>query len=216
MIELTPCHSSHVIEWHLKEIQANRSERLVFFYCSRKEVHRTSPLDIFRSLVAQLALSPDGSSVAESIKRKHKEKKQDELDNPDLLVGLLTGLIALYQRTTIVVDALDECEDYGRLLRLLKKVSNGTRGAIKFFFSSRTNVKLLKDFPSWEKLELDSEKGLTKDDINTYIRTQVKDREKMDLGPRLLDEGRSMLGESLVEALEDRLIETLTRRAQGM
>lgn len=212
MTEMTLYHSSHVIEWHLKEIQASRRERLAFFYCSRKEAHRTSPLDVFRSLVAQLALSPDGSSVAESIKRKHKEKKRDELDNPDLLVGL----VALYQQTTIVVDALDECEDYGRLLRLLKKVSEGTHGAIKFFFSSRMNVKLFKDFPSWEKLELDSEKGLTRDDINTYIRTQVKDREKMDLGPRLLDERKSMLGESLIEALEDRLIETLTRRAQGM
>jgi hypothetical protein len=49
-----------------------------------------------------------------------------------------------------------------------------------------------------------------------YIRTQVKDREKIDLGPRLLDEKKSVLGESLIEALEDRLIETLTRRAQGM
>jgi len=212
MTEITLYHSSHVIEWHLKEIQANRRERLAFFYCSRKEAHRTSPLDVFRSLVAQLALSPDGSSVAESIKRKHKEKKRDELDNPDLLVGL----VALYQQTTIVVDALDECEDYGRLLLLLKKVSEGTRGAIKFFFSSRTNVRLFKDFPSWEKLELDSEEGLTTDDINTYIRTQVKDREKMDLGPRLLDERKSILGESLIEALEDKLIETLTRRAQGM
>jgi hypothetical protein len=135
-------HSSHVIEWHLEEIQANRRERLAFFYCSRKEARRVSPQDVFRSLVAQLALSLDGSSVAESIKRKHKERKQDELDNPDLLVGL----VAIYQRTTIVVDALDECEDYGGLLRLLKKVSDGTHGAIKFFFSSRTDVKLFQRF----------------------------------------------------------------------
>jgi hypothetical protein len=87
-------------------------------------------------------------------------------------------------------------------------VSKSATKAIKFFFSSRTNVKLPEDFPAWEKLELDSQKNLTVEDMKTYVQTQVKDRKTMRIGSRLLH-GKD-------EALEDRLVEKLTRRAQGM
>lgn len=157
------------------------------------------------SLIAQLAWSPDGSSVAEPVKTLYANDtgRQDTLNS-----GLLTKLIPPHQRTTIIIDALDECENYSRLLLWLKAASNDSLGALKFFFSSRTNVKLLNDFPSWEKVELDSKKELTVEDMKVYIRTQVQDRETMGIGRRLLG------GE--YPELEERLIETLTYRAQGM
>jgi hypothetical protein len=122
--------------------------------------------------------------------------------------GLLAGLIALYQQTTIVVDALDECEYDRLLLNLMEMASKSTPKAIKFFFSSRTNVRLPKNFPTWEKLELDSQTSLTGEDMKRYIQTEVNDREKLALGSRLLG-GKH-------PALEDRLVEVLTHRAQGM
>lgn len=198
---------SHVIEWHLEKIQSSTTERLVFFYCSQKRGKRTPPEDIFRSLVAQLAQSVDGSSIARSVKREYENREKSEL-SLDECRHLLVGLVGLYQQTTVVVDALDECEDHTRLLLNLEMVSRNAPKAIKFFFSSRTNVKLPEDFPTWEKLELDSQKSLTVEDMKTYIQTQVKDRKTLRLGSRLLN-GKD-------EGLEDRLVETLTRRAQGM
>jgi hypothetical protein len=122
---------------------------------------------------------------------------------------LLVSLITLYQQTTVVVDALDECENHDRLLRsLMETASKSAPKAIKFLFSSRTNVTPPKGFPTWEQLELDSQKSLIVEDMNRYIQTEVKDRETLAFGTRLLGGNH--------EALEDRLIEILTRRAQGM
>jgi hypothetical protein len=126
--------------------------------------------------------------------------RQDKL-GPELL----TKLAARHQRTTIIIDALDECKDYSKLLFLLQRVSNDiSSGSFKFFFSSRPNVNLLPDFPSWEKLELDAERELTSEDMEAYIRTQVMNTE----GRHLLD-GKD-------PELEEKLVETLTYRAQGM
>jgi hypothetical protein len=193
-------YSSHVIEWHVKEIQAKKTERLAYFYCSGKRGQTTNSRAVFRSLIAQLAWSPDRSEIDDSVKVLHDNKKADEF-KPELLVGLATR----HQRTTIIIDALDECEDYSNLLFLLKKTSNGLpSGSFRFLFSSRPNVTLLLDFPSWEKLNLDAGRELTSEDINEYIRTQVLERE----GRRLLD-GRNV-------DLEAKLIKTLIDRAQGM
>jgi ankyrin repeat domain-containing protein 50 len=199
---------SHIIEWHLKTIQSSKTKRLVFFYCSQNGGKRTSPEDVFRSLVAQLAWSVDGSSIAKSVKYEYENRKNREL-SLDECRELLASLIALYQQTTVVVDALDECEYYDRLLRSLMKMAlKRTPKAIKFFFSSRTNVTLPEGFPTWEKLELDSQKSLTGEDMKRYIQTEVKDRETLAFGSRLLG-GKH-------PALEDRLVEVLARRAQGM
>lgn len=186
----------------MKEIQGNETERLVYFYCSGKEGQSTNSTVVLRSLIAQLAWSPDGSEVAHSVKVLHDSGtgRQDKL-GPELL----SNLAARHRRTTVIIDALDECEDHSKLLFLLKKVSDDApSGIFKFFFSSRPNVNLLSNFPSWEKLELDAERELTSEDMEAYIRTQVMDTE----GRRLLD-GKA-------PELEEKLVETLTYRAQGM
>jgi hypothetical protein len=97
---------------------------------------------------------------------------------------------------------------FPRFLLHIKKLLDSTHEAIKFFFSSRPNVQVLSTFPNSEKLDLDSTTGLTADDIETYARTQVKDRDTLQLGTRLLN-GKQ-------PALEDWLIAILTRRSQGM
>ena len=175
----------------------------MFFYCSQSGGKRTPPEGVFRSLVAR---SVDGLSIARSVKSEYENRKSEL--SLDQCRHLLVGLVALYEQTTVIIDALDECEDYTRLLLNLKMVSKDAPKAIKFFFSSRTNVKLPEDFPTWEKLELDSQKSLTVGDVKTYIETQVKDRETLGFGFRLL--------RGKYPALEDRLVKILTRRAQGM
>jgi hypothetical protein len=115
------------------------------------------------SLIAQVAWSPDYSSVADSVKNLYANRNgtKNKLDP-----SLLAGLISQYYRTTIIIDALDECNNYEGLILHLQAVSSGSEGAMKFFFSSRTSVDPF-DFPSWEKVELDSEKEVTAEDIRT-------------------------------------------------
>jgi hypothetical protein len=156
-------------------------------------------------LIAQIAWSPDHISIAESVKQKYDQGsgKMSGLDE-----NLLADLMSPYERTVIVIDALDECDDYTKLLLRLQTVSEKRpAGSVKFFFSSRANVELT-EFPSRVKIELDSQKELTAEDLETYIRTQVKERKAMRVG-------RPLLGGKRPD-LEDRLIYTLILRAQGM
>lgn len=176
----------------------------MFFYCSRKQAGRTTSLEVLRSLIAQLAKPTDGfptSSVIEGIYQSRKGCPIEIQECSDLLVRLLEE----HEKTTFIVDALDECENADELLLHLRDL---TRQPVKFFFSSRNQVKVRKAFPNCANLELDSQKDLIMQDIQIYVTSQVKERETLKLGRRLLD------GE--YPELEDTLIDVLVDHAQGM
>jgi hypothetical protein len=84
---------------------------MAFFYCSKSESQGTSPLEVLRSFVAQLALSPDGLSVGESVKRLIERPMSSELSLEQCLKQLV-ALVAPHRRVTLVVGTLDECENY--------------------------------------------------------------------------------------------------------
>jgi len=194
----------------MKAIESKPNDRLAFFYCSRKRDKRSQPYDVLASLVGQLAWSADGLAVAQSVKRKHEYcQSHQRLDlTIDECSDLLVGLVDLYQQTTIVIDALDECTDYTRLLLHLKKVAAASQSPIKLFLSSRQNVRVFDLFLKWKKVELDAHKDLTTEDMRNYISSQVREIELLNLGTRLLD--------GKYPELEDRLVEVLKGRAQGM
>jgi DNA replication protein DnaC len=51
-------------------IETFTDERLAFFYCSREY----TPIDVFRSLVAQLSTSANGESITADIKAYYESK----------------------------------------------------------------------------------------------------------------------------------------------
>lgn len=58
---------------------------------------------------------------------------------------LLTRLVNEYRKTTIIIDALDECENADVLLLRLRELNNNTSEAqvpVKFFFYSRKQVEV--------------------------------------------------------------------------
>jgi hypothetical protein len=91
---------------------------MAFFYCSKSESQGTPSLEALRSFVAQLALSPDGLSVDESVKRLVERPMSSEL-SLEQCSKQLVALVAPHRRVTLVVDALDECKNYKELLRRL-------------------------------------------------------------------------------------------------
>jgi hypothetical protein len=90
----------------------------------------------------------------------------------------------------------------------LKKVAAAVQRPIKFFLSSRQNVKLFDSFPSGTKIELDARRDLTTEDMKNYISSQVREIESLNVGTGMLD--------GKYPDLEDRLIEVLNFQAQGM
>lgn len=176
----------------------------MFFYCSRKKSGRTTSLEVLRSFIAQLTKSIDGSPTLSMIDNEYQSRKKRSIEIQECS-DLLMRLVKEHENTTFIVDALDECENADELLLHLKEVC---RQPVKIFFSSRNQVKIGDAFPESEKLELDSYKDLVVEDMRRYITSQVRERDTLRLGHRLLH--------GKYPELEDRLIKVLVDQAQGM
>lgn len=203
-------HRSNIIEWQFKRIQSKEKEILAFFYCSRNQGEKTTSLEVLRSFIAQLARSDDGLSISPLVKPEY-EKRQKVPIKLDECSSLLARLVNEHQQTTFIVDALDECDDAAALLIHLKHfwdLISGAKTSVRLFLSSRNQVEVFDQFPGCKKLELEKCKDERLEDMKVYIETQVRERESLRLGPRLL--------RGTCIELEDRLIDVLIEHSQGM
>ncbi len=106
---------SLVIEDALKRFNAGQGPPPVYFYCSRNaaEAERSDPAIILGSIVRQLASLQPGLPLLSPVIEKWKKKGQG-FSSKGLQVeescDLILELIEEYPITTIVIDALDECD----------------------------------------------------------------------------------------------------------
>ncbi|MCJ1378245.1 hypothetical protein MMC17_001342 [Xylographa soralifera] len=190
---------SMVVQNHLENLASTAEERIAYFYCTGKQ--SPSPLYVLRSLMAQLAWMSDGY-VSELIRDVYAAANQiSGSGKPDLerSVELTVALIENCPKVTIIVDALDECEESWSVVLAIKKIIELSSGRTRAFLTSRMQVEVDKLFH--DCAILGPEENL--DDVRTYIETEVTCRER-----RLLDAKRP--------DLEDRLIDVLTVRARNM
>ncbi|CAG8371539.1 unnamed protein product [Penicillium salamii] len=162
------------------------TEQLAFFYCSRKQ-------------------GTEEANIASIIKERYQQWQQDQgYGGRELLaddcVKLLTQLIAPNHHTKIIIDALDECSDFDELLNHLEKIISASQGKVKFLLSSRMHVPVHEIFPANARIEVGMD---NKEDIETFIKTKIEQNQ------RRLDQCKS-------SELKDRIIKTLSDRAQGM
>lgn len=181
----------------------------MYFYCTKKqgEAYGSHPKTILRSLVRQLAWSADNHSISKFVKDIYDECRLSHESGENRFtvracISLLTTLISTRENTTIIIDALDECSDPLGLLSNLNEISTAVKSNVRLFFSSRMNVDVLEEFPECAKIEVIFE---SHEDIEFYVKTEVNSR-------RLLKKKENID----VSQLEDRIVKTLTRRAQGM
>ena len=198
--------SSVAVEDCLNRAATSQEQNLAFFYCSNEDPKRKQPVWILRSILAQLACPPGDVAVptllTELFKKSKKSPDGDEgILAADNCVTLLRGVISQGGGAVIVIDALDECEDPDELLLYLKEVEDDNACKTRLFLSSRMHVGVSKIYKSCISV---STLGGNEADLGFYVWNEVKNRKIR----RLLDGKRP--------DLETRLIETLSRQAQGM
>ncbi|KAK1749672.1 hypothetical protein QBC47DRAFT_130878 [Echria macrotheca] len=205
---------STIVEWLYEMNRSDSGAGLAFFYCVRSETG--SAVEVLRSLVAQLSWEPDGFSVAEAVRSRYKKVQprspsgdRRRLTAEDCCQLIGEELAPQFLKITIIIDALDECEDYDVLLSSLSIIYQRSPDScsIKILLSSRNGVELPATFPPWHRRDLDSEQNLTRDDLERLIQTEVEGCDELNLGKRLLD--------GKYPELENRLVEALKERAQG-
>lgn len=156
-----------------------KQHSLAYFYCNYNEQERKDPASILRSLVKQLCLQSPKSTLPTPVLSIYHQRK-DDADLYNLLSieeckNLLVHLSAGFLRTTIIIDALDECDIETRegLFDLLEDVvSTSNRNPVKAFITSRDDGDLRKKFEDSPNVYI--QEGDNSGDINHYIRAEIE------------------------------------------
>ncbi|KAH7361555.1 hypothetical protein B0T11DRAFT_297123 [Plectosphaerella cucumerina] len=157
---------------------------VAIFYCSRKIdekaqafMQRNSGVSVIRALLAQSAVSTDGTQVYDGVKRRYNRDKKRALSGFALSAEdclLLLGEMILNQpgtRFTVAIDALDECEDHDELLEMLQKLAAADN--LRFFFSSRFEVRVRSVFPAAKDVTILSQNTA---DIDRFLDVEISRR----------------------------------------
>lgn len=189
----------------------NERQGLAFFYCNRNDAERerASPEGILRSVVRQLSMSGPHARLSKFVAAKYTERECKHFtDGPlrlDECVDLIIKLTEQYTSTTIILDALDECDVTTRhsLLAALSSITQHG-SSTKIFVSSRDDKDITLQLQNVPNLYIKASNNAK--DIDRYVHFKV---EQAVADRRLLDGNVSA---KTVRHISN----TLTCKAQGM
>lgn len=195
----------------MEQEKRDKEYALAYFYCNYKEDQRRDPSSILRSIVKQLCLADLGEGFPEPVSVIYRERKKvadlgrllNVEESKNLLVILATGFL----RTTIVIDALDECDPDTRanLFDVLEAVVSSSKGNhVKVFVTSRDDGDLRKKFEDSPNVYIQERDN--SGDINHYIKTEIIACIK----------GKQLLRGNVGPDLEQHIVSTLQVGAHGM
>ena len=204
---------SIVIEDAMRRSEAGQSPPPVYFYCSRDpaEPQRSDPAAILSSIVRQLSCAEPGLPLLPPVIEKY-EKKGQGFSSQGLQIEesceLITRLIENYPVTTIVIDALDECNPEKRemLLDAIESLlQDSSLGLLKVFLSSRDDQDIACTLREYPNLDLVSSRNSA--DIEAFVREETN---------RLVKKQRLLRNSHAKEALKTLIIDQVSRGADGM
>jgi Cdc6-like AAA superfamily ATPase len=157
------CLTSTVIDEIMKASESNDMHALAYFYCSRDtaEPQRAKPQGILACIARQLSRQSGSKSIAApTLALYNKLHSMDGSRRPPSiaeLCGLIRELTELYDRSMIVVDALDECDSDTRweLVEALESITESA-SLVKVFVSSREEGDLRLSLQTHSGLQVTS------------------------------------------------------------
>jgi hypothetical protein len=172
--------SSVVVEDAVARYKAGHSPQPVYFYCSRNPAERTrsDPQAILASLARQLSRLEPGKPLLGPSVNLYREREAEGFASGSLQMdeslNLVLQLIAQYPLTTIMIDAMDECDPQKRheLLKALEQILQNSSSLVKIFVSSRNDQDIVLRLRHYPNLEIDSRRN--GDDIARFINDQTQ------------------------------------------
>lgn len=186
--------------------QDQSQEAFAFFYCNYLEQDRRSALSVLRSYVRQLATPKHlGSRIHPRLKELHSDsRKYGEDWTMKQCEEYFVALLNFYPRTTLLLDALDECgvEDRTSLLNLFHSLETRVGKPVKIFIASRPEGDIRERLLLMRNIEINETNN--SEDIMKYI---TEGFELHAPWTRLLNRNA---------ALKQRLIDALIEKSHGM
>ncbi len=142
-------------------LDANSTSRMspnAFSYCARStaEPERAKPIEIMGALLRKLASSKPDLPVKEPVAKEYEARKKKAEEDCSTLkkltvedcTRLILELIKDYL-ATIIVDALDKCEENTRheLLEALDDIISKSAEVVKVLVSSRDDIDIVSTLP---------------------------------------------------------------------
>jgi hypothetical protein len=121
--------------------------------------------------------------------------------------ALIMQLIEKYPLTTIIIDAMDECDPDKRykLLEVLEQILRGSSSLVKIFISSRNDQDLVFRLHCYPNLEIDSQRN--SDDIARFVKDQTD---------RLVQDGKLLRHSTSQKEMKKFITIKVTEGAAGM
>lgn len=182
-------------------------EALAYFYCDRNNRDRREPISILRSFVRQLSTAQRGNAIQPPLLQLYSQKQRTGFASgkPTMRESeeLLLQLIEIYPQTTLVLDALDECDRQTRtkLIEVFDNLLEKSTRPVKIFISSRPEPDIKHRFECGPNVGIQATDN--QDDISRFVSAEIDKHEKSRR--RKLSTG-----------LREEVVQTLLEKSQGM
>jgi hypothetical protein len=198
-------HSSHVLEHITAEAGLRKNTAICFAYYNYRDTRLANATTILAALVKQLCQMMD--EVPSSLLQiMHDARSPSLVGSPEYFLSLAENFSEVF----VVFDALDECPEEKRhdiLGFITEVVTMPAPHCIKVFATSRREMDIMEAFEKTHVPTIQISADSVAADIETFIRSKVEEL-------RSGQHGKTLYVTS--DELQENIIETLARKADGM
>ncbi|KAB8215101.1 ankyrin repeat-containing domain protein, partial [Aspergillus novoparasiticus] len=180
-----------------------KNEGFAFFYCKRDDRPRDRPLTVLQSFVRQLSTTVRNpksmqTNLQAACGTARKEGTNFRLEQ---CKDHIQNSLNIYRKTTLVIDAMDECDPQSRheLVDALKAFVQRAKNPVKIFIASRPDRVLENQLEVTPSVCIEASDNL--EDIRQHIDNELN---------------RLAKSNTFLESMKAEIIDSLIERSQGM
>ncbi|KAJ7788200.1 hypothetical protein B0H14DRAFT_3577622 [Mycena olivaceomarginata] len=148
---------------------------VAFFYFDFRNPDRQSTEIALRRVVLQLsAQSPE---KYETLNEEYELSEGQTLPNFEELLVILEKILRELGRTYIILDGLDECDDYEQVTELVSRLRDWTKPPLHLFIAAQPRSIFTEQFQGVKPLHFDA----AQEDIQRFVTNELKNNYKLKI-----------------------------------
>ena len=182
---------SLVVDHLRKMFELSKETSVTYFFCDSKteDSSKRTTLSIVKTLIAQLLerISQKDPGFVKGRVAALSNVRQEARMVSSLFYTSFESCLKQFQSNYIVIDALDECDDWHEILKTFTRFPDEVRSTIKLILSSQSTAGIpysVQQLPlqSFSKIDIDQES--MENDIARYVNWRTQSLDIRSLGTR--------------------------------